>query len=115
MNLDNLEIIPNSELKLFLKNNNVSKYSKLKRKDLIKKVKGVLKRIQKGGVIDPLNSSNNSVIPNPTPNSKSNPNLNPTPIPNSTSNPNSESSIIDEENPAPIKSSASNMFRCCIS
>lgn len=113
MNLENLETIPNSELKLFLKNNNVSKYSKLKRKDLIKKVKGVLKRIQKGGVTDPLNPLNNINTSTSTSNSNSNPNSNP--ISTSTSNPTSEPPITDE-NPAIIKSSASNMFyQCCIS
>ena len=125
MNLDNLETIPNSELKLFLKNNNVSKYSKLKRKDLIKKVKGVLKRIQKGGVggvTDPLNSSsntNNSVIPNPTSTSTSNSNLNPTSTStsNPTSNPNSnsESPITDKNRTVINRSSVGSMFQCCIS
>ena len=88
MNLDNLETIPNSELKLFLKNHNVSNYSKLKRKDLIKKVKAVLKRIQKGGepIGDPV------LVSSPAP----------------------DPAQAQDEN-ATNKSSTRNMLRCCIS
>jgi hypothetical protein len=95
MNLDNLETIPNSELKLFLKNHNVSNYSKLKRKDLIKKVKVVLKRIQKGGV-------------------EEDPVLVPASASASDSDPDPSLDPAQDEN-ATNKSSTRNMFRCCIS
>ena len=98
MNLDNLETIPNSELKLFLKNHNVSNYSKLKRKDLIKKVKAVLKRIQKGG------GGEEEITGNPVLVSASD--LSPDPSP--------DPAQAQDEN-ATNKSSTRNMFRCCIS
>jgi len=100
MNLDNLETIPNSELKLFLKNNNVSNYSKLKRKDLIKKVKVVLKRIQKGGGEEIIGDS---VLV-----SSQDPSSSPSPLPLP------DQAQASDEN-ATNKSSTRNMFRCCIS
>lgn len=95
MNLDNLETIPNSELKLFLKNNNVSNYSKLKRKDLIKKVKVVLKRIQKGGEGEEITEH-------------------PILVPSQDLSPPPAQAQSPDEN-ATNKSSTRNMFRCCIS
>jgi len=94
MNLDNLENIPNSELKLFLKNHNVNNYSKLKRKDLIKKVKAVLKHIQKGGV-EPIVYSDTVLV--------------------SSQDLHSGSLAPAQDENATNKSSTRNMFRCCIS